>query len=65
MQWKAGVYRNGDYLKEGCKEMTDIATHLDENLLVKGREEGGREGGREGGWEGGREGGREGRRRLV
>ena len=45
MQWKAGVYRTGEDLREGCEEMTEIATHLDENLLV--REEGGREGGRE------------------
>ena len=44
MQWKAGVYRTGDYLKEGCAEIADIATHLDENLLVR---EGGREGVRE------------------
>ena len=55
MQWKAGVYRTGEYLKEGCSDMTDIATHLDDNLLVGSR---GSEGGREGGKEGEREGGR-------
>ena len=30
----AGVYRNEQLLKEGCDKMTEVATHLDENLLV-------------------------------
>ena len=34
MQWKAGVYRTEGDLMKGCEEMTEIATHLDENLLV-------------------------------
>ena len=51
MQWKAGVYRTGEYLQEGCADMIDIATHLDEKLLVRGKRKG--DGGRKG-----REGGR-------
>ena len=35
MQWKACVYRTEDDLQTGCDEMTEIATHLDENLLVR------------------------------
>ena len=30
----AGVYRSEQLLKEGCDKMTEVATHLDENLLV-------------------------------
>ena len=40
MQWKAGVYRTGEYLQEGCADMTDIATHMDEKLLVRGKRKG-------------------------
>ena len=56
MHTNAGVYRNGDLLNEGCTKIADVATHLDENLLVRRggrRRGGGKEGGRRGGEEGG------------
>ena len=41
MHNNAGVYRNGKLLKEGCEKITDVAIHLDENLLVRSRLAGG------------------------
>ena len=34
MHNNAGVYRSEQLLKEGCDKMTEVATHLEENLLV-------------------------------
>jgi len=31
----AGVYRTEQLLKAGCEKITDIAAHMDENLLVR------------------------------
>ena len=35
MHNNAGVYRTDDLLKDGCTKVTGVATHLDENLLVR------------------------------
>ena len=34
MHNNAGVYRSEQLLKEGCDKVTEVATHLEENLLV-------------------------------